>query len=412
MADPSYSYRSHALASERLYQLRPEGLSWSTSRQTGFIPYRDIHELCIFKARFFGSSASYWNCVLRPRSGGTIRLGAASRVGFNSIEDRTSAYIPFIKDLEARVAAANPQLRVAAGRHWLSAAETIAGRIAVWIFLRLRRLNLKRLPAAAAWVMRRVGPRLRGHRVARAQVAAVFPDKSPAEIEAVLAGMWDNLARVGAEYLNLGQLTGDAPGNPERSRILIDSESAARLQRLRDAREPVLFFTAHLGNWELNATTISALGSDLAVVYRAPRSGPIADEMVKTRAAVITDTIAAGPDTPMRIRQLLKRGWMVGMLVDQYYADGVEVMLFDRPTKINPLFARFVRLFDCSVHGVRIIRLSDGRFRFEMSEPVELPRDTTGKIDVNAAMQVIVSIIEGWVREHPEQWMWLHRHWR
>jgi KDO2-lipid IV(A) lauroyltransferase len=27
-------------------------------------------------------------------------------------------------------------------------------------------------------------------------------------------------------------------------------------------------------------------------------------------------------------------------------------------------------------------------------------------------MQAITAVIEGWVREHPEQWLWLHRRWR
>jgi Kdo2-lipid IVA lauroyltransferase/acyltransferase len=27
-------------------------------------------------------------------------------------------------------------------------------------------------------------------------------------------------------------------------------------------------------------------------------------------------------------------------------------------------------------------------------------------------MQVITAVIESWVREHPEQWLWLHRRWR
>jgi KDO2-lipid IV(A) lauroyltransferase len=27
-------------------------------------------------------------------------------------------------------------------------------------------------------------------------------------------------------------------------------------------------------------------------------------------------------------------------------------------------------------------------------------------------MQAIMSIVEGWVREHPDQWLWLHRLWR
>jgi KDO2-lipid IV(A) lauroyltransferase len=27
-------------------------------------------------------------------------------------------------------------------------------------------------------------------------------------------------------------------------------------------------------------------------------------------------------------------------------------------------------------------------------------------------MQVVTNVVEGWVREYPEQWLWLHRRWR
>jgi KDO2-lipid IV(A) lauroyltransferase len=48
----------------------------------------------------------------------------------------------------------------------------------------------------------------------------------------------------------------------------------------------------------------------------------------------------------------------------------------------------------------------------EATRPITLPRDERGVIDVPAATQLINSIVEGWIREHPEQWLWFHRRWR
>jgi len=61
---------------------------------------------------------------------------------------------------------------------------------------------------------------------------------------------------------------------------------------------------------------------------------------------------------------------------------------------------------------VRAVRLPGGRFRTEITEAIEAPRDADGGVDVEATMQAITSVVEGWVREHPEQWLWLHNRWR
>ncbi len=100
------------------------------------------------------------------------------------------------------------------------------------------------------------------------------------------------------------------------------------------------------------------------------------------------------------------------MLVDQYYVRGVEVTFFGRKTKANPLIARLARHFDCPIHGTRIVRLPGNRFRAEVTEAIAPARDADGKIDIAGTMQVITDVVEGWIREHPEQWLWLHRRWR
>ena len=72
---------------------------------------------------------------------------------------------------------------------------------------------------------------------------------------------------------------------------------------------------------------------------------------------------------------------------------------------------RVLRL-DCPVRGARAIRLEGGRFRLELTDPLPLPRDAGGLIDVPAATQAINDVIASWVREHPGQWLWMHRRWR
>ena len=48
----------------------------------------------------------------------------------------------------------------------------------------------------------------------------------------------------------------------------------------------------------------------------------------------------------------------------------------------------------------------------EVSDPVEPVRDQSGRVDIKGTMQAITAVIEGWIRQHPEQWLWLHRRWR
>ena len=100
------------------------------------------------------------------------------------------------------------------------------------------------------------------------------------------------------------------------------------------------------------------------------------------------------------------------MLVDQHRKPGARVNFFGRPCWANVAIARLARQYECPVHGARVIRLPKHRFRIELTRALELPRDAEGLVDIDRTMQKITSIIEGWVREHPEQWLWLHRRWR
>jgi KDO2-lipid IV(A) lauroyltransferase len=123
--------------------------------------------------------------------------------------------------------------------------------------------------------------------------------------------------------------------------------------------------------------------------------------------------VATGLDAPVRLLRMLEADRHVGMLVDQYFVKGVDVTFFGRRCKANPLIAQLARLVECPIHGTRVMRSEDrNRFTIEMTEAIVPARDAQGRIDIQGTMQAITSVIEGWVREHPEQWLWLHRRWR
>ncbi len=261
-------------------------------------------------------------------------------------------------------------------------------------------------------VTRLIGPRLREQRIGRANLTAAFPEKSSEEIDAILAGVWDNLGRVGAEFAHLDHIWQYDAERPEQSRVEIPRRTHELFAQLRLDGKPALIFASHLGNWELPALAAVAHGLDAAILYRRPNIAS-ADRIIQEMRAVKMGTlIPAGRDAPLRLAEALRNGQHVAMLVDQYLTNGVEVTFFGRKTRANPTLARLLRQIECPVHGVRIIRLPNHRFRAELSEEVRPVRDASGEIDVPGTMQAVTSVIEGWIREYPDQWLWLHRRWR
>ncbi|HLX15431.1 MAG TPA: lipid A biosynthesis lauroyl acyltransferase [Bradyrhizobium sp.] len=259
---------------------------------------------------------------------------------------------------------------------------------------------------------RLIGPMTREQRIGRANLTAAFPEKSREEIETILTGVWDNLGRLGAEFAHLDHVWEHDPAFPEKSRIEIPPRTHELFAQLRLDGKPALIFAGHLGNWELPAVAAVAHGLDAAILFRRPNNASANRIIEELRAVKMGTLIPAGRDAPLKMAEALRNGQHVAILADQYFTNGVDVTFFGRRTKANPTLARLLRQIECPVHGVRVIRLPNHRFRAELSDEVEPVREASGQIDVQGTMQAITSVIEGWIREYPDQWLWLHRRWR
>jgi len=292
------------------------------------------------------------------------------------------------------------------------ATDAVIGSLAVAGLRAVRIIPPDTASGFAGYMLRRIGPWLPEHRTGRANLAAAFPEKSGAEIEEILLGVWENVGRVGGEFAHIHRLWDYDITHQRRGRILDSDESERIVLRLRDDGKPALIFSAHLANWELAAVAARSYGLDTTVLYRRPNVAAVSDAIVKLRAGCMGTLVAAGLDAPVKVGEAMARGSHIALLVDQYYGRGVPVNFFGRRTRANPLIARLAQHFDCPIHGIRVVRHHGNRFRLEMTEEIKPVRDAAGAIDIAATMQVITSEVESWVRAHPEQWLWLHRRWR
>jgi Kdo2-lipid IVA lauroyltransferase/acyltransferase len=300
-----------------------------------------------------------------------------------------------------------------AGQRVKAAADATLGWLAVGTLRTIRATSRKHMADIAGRFMRLLGPRLKEHRIGRANLAAAFPEKSADEIEQILGGVWDNLGRVAAEFAHIDRLTIFDPDPDDKGDIIYTPEVYARFQELRRDGKPALIFAAHLANWELPALVATKHRLDTTVLYRRPNIGAVSDAVIQIRQGSMGTLVPTGLDAPVKLGRVLEAGGHVAMLVDQYYVNGVDVTFFGRSCKANPFVARLARQVECPIHGTRIVRLPERhRFRVDLTEAIPPARDADGKIDIAGTMQAITSVIEGWVREHPEQWLWVHRRWR
>lgn len=293
----------------------------------------------------------------------------------------------------AQVVAGLPMIPLIRGLFWLA-----------------RALGPERSGRAGAALARVAGPLTRAHRTALANLRAAYPGMRKAEVRAMALAAWENLGRTGAEYAHLATLFDYDPEAEGSGRVEV--VGIEHFLSLRDDGKPGLIFSAHLGNWELPAICAARFGLEASAVFRPPNDFASAKLVQEVRRETMGGLTAAGQGAAFAMQGVVERGGHLGMLVDQHFTRGVVVNFFGRPALVNPLLAKLARHYECPVHGVRVVRLPDERFRLELTPPLDLPRDAKGAIDVRGAMQAMTTVIEGWVREYPEQWLWMHRRWR
>ncbi|RUT26572.1 lauroyl acyltransferase [Asaia sp. W19] len=268
-------------------------------------------------------------------------------------------------------------------------------------------------PAAASnlggWAARKIGPRLPVTRVARANLAMALPKLTAQEHERILIGVWDNLGRTVAEFPHLARLERDTPEGPGWS-----ITNAETLHAMASASRPVIFFSGHIGNWEMLPPIVARHGLPFASFYRAA-GNPLIDRLI-----IRLRNRAMGCDVPMFAKgakgarlalRYLSHGHHLGILGDQKMNDGIECRFFGLPAMTASAAASFAVKYDCPIVTGRIVRLGPARLHLEVGPVLHPDTQAPRQIEIGSLTQQLNDFLERWITEKPESWLWLHRRW-
>jgi KDO2-lipid IV(A) lauroyltransferase len=64
------------------------------------------------------------------------------------------------------------------------------------------------------------------------------------------------------------------------------------------------------------------------------------------------------------------------------------------------------------VIGGHNVLLPSGRYRHTYDPPIRWTPTGDREADIATVTQKLADMIEAWVRDAPEQWLWMHRRWK
>lgn len=245
-----------------------------------------------------------------------------------------------------------------------------------------------------------LGPHLPVSKKARRNIQKSLPDLTPQEQASLVKRVWQSLGLITAEFFYITRII-QSPKN-------FTLENAHHIQPILEKKSGAIFFSAHLGNWELSYAGLLQDGVPLSLIARRQRN-PFAEWIInRNRKKQGIQMIPRTASGSRKLVKALKSGRFIGALFDTYDSDGAFLPFFDQPAKTTTALARVAIRLGYPLVPTQVIRHPNNHFTIRYHPPI-YPNTT----DTPESLMIQVNaLIEHWIRENPDQWLWLHDRWK
>ena len=246
-------------------------------------------------------------------------------------------------------------------------------------------------------------------RIVKRNLNFVYPELSPSEINQMTQKIYQQFAITLVELIKLIFLS------KEDLLSVIKVIGAGHLEKAVKENKGFIFFSAHIGNWEIaHLFTSVYINMELVLVAKALSLNGI-DQFVNRLRSKFGNRIFYKKGALNQMARALRRKKGVGLLIDQETRpkEAVEVTLFGKAVNTTPSVAFLARRYECPVLPVFCVREEKtGQLLLTVRPPLNLVKTHDPHWDIKANTQKMNDEIEKIIRAYPTQWFWFHKRWK
>ena len=226
------------------------------------------------------------------------------------------------------------------------------------------------------------------------------------QVKAIAKKCFENLGKNVIEFMQYPRL------DLKRIQRYVSFEGLQHVEQALAQGKGAIILTAHFGNWELLGASLAATVAPLSPIARQLRSPRLNDLVQRYREKGGYVTIDR--DTGIRpALRCLKRNELLGILADvDTTVNGVFVDFFGRRayTPYSPV--AFALKTGAAILPTFMVRQPDNSHRVIIEPPLVLKRTDVKEKELVINTQKFTKIIESYIRQYPEQWIWMHQRWK
>jgi KDO2-lipid IV(A) lauroyltransferase len=280
----------------------------------------------------------------------------------------------------------------------------------VWLFVHCIRLLPRRVARAIGAAIGAIAFRALGRlrRVGLRNLELAFPNMTPRDREATLRSEYRNLGFLLAEFCKMPDYTVAAASR------FIRYEGLENYLAARERGKGVLVLTGHLGAWELSSFFHSLMGMPMGMVIRR-LDNPLVDAFVNRIRCLHGNRVIHKDDFARGLIASMRAGETVGILMDTNMTppQGVFVPFFGVLACTASGMARIAAKTEAAVvPGFLLWEESEQKYVLRFGEELPVIRSGDAEQDALANTASFTAAIERYIRQYPEQWLWLHRRWK